>query len=373
MAGGLLSDVFKVSNDLFSGATDLGRIQRDSHTAANRHLVPSTKAGSRLEMAGLPRPKFLFGARFYTQSKNAPGVYTGGNTDDAVTFMLKYVDRPKMNFEVEELNQYNKPRLANTKVKFQDLTMRFHDTVDDRVLQLFQDYYHFYFGDGRKSNINDYRYDIISPEFVDNGNTGWGFKPNPNLNGDNQHFFSHIEIYHFFGGMYNTMTLVHPKLTMFDHDSNDYADGTTGAEIQMGVKFEGLYYSDSQTRVTPELAELFGITKELSDYMVLDQGNVGPFGGIGDLANIRSQFLDSAGIPVSLQRFVPNLPTPIQKTLNTVSGVNSALGTIGRWAHAASTGAARASAGSRSAGGSNNPNDPTQRAASAAGVPASTI
>lgn len=354
MPGGKLSDLLSLSNNFFDPFTDLERRTRDSHTSVNSHLRPSFRMGSNASgdsniYAGIPRPKFLFGAKFYRKiSTNGLSIVDGsdiGNTKTA--FMLKYLDRPKISFDVEELNQYNKKRLVHTGVKYQPLTVRFYDSVDDRALELFKDYFEYYFGDGRKITSLEWTRDIYNQEFLDSG-TGWGFNPEPYKVGGLANFFSKIEIYHFFGGLYNIMTVVNPKIETFDHDSNDYTDGTTGSEIMMQIKFEGIVYSKKLQPITEAMAEEFGFDYAKSDYLKLDNaGQTGALSGIPDLRNIRTQILDAAGVPTAFRNFIPNLPEPVQSTLNTVSGVNSALGSLGRYAHAASEGAARASSGTR--------------------------
>ena len=188
--------------------------------------------------------------------------------------------------------------------------MRFHDTVDDRVLNFFDRYFRFYFGDGRKDNINSWNNDIVRPEFYDDGE-GWGFSPDPNSRGGFENFFTHMEILQFYGGYYNLLRLVRPKIEMFDHDSSDYEAGTTGSEITMSMRFEGVMHETGGMPITPEIADEF----ELGSYSnLLDiPGTLFPgmdLGTFGDIIGANRIFSDitnaaSNSLP-TINNYTPN-------------------------------------------------------------------
>ena len=46
------------------------------------------------------------------------------------------------------------------------------------------------------------------------------------------------------------MEFVHPKITVFDHDQNDYEDGREGSGIRMSFDYEGVIYDLEPQLVT---------------------------------------------------------------------------------------------------------------------------
>lgn len=87
-----------------------------------------------------PKLKFLFKVEFvFTQQamEMFPNVL-GGQRSQEFTFMIKSVDRPKIDFEYEDVNQYNFWTKALKKIRHRELTMTFMDDTGNRVLNFFR-------------------------------------------------------------------------------------------------------------------------------------------------------------------------------------------------------------------------------------------
>jgi hypothetical protein len=82
-----------------------------------------------------PKLKFLFKVEFvFTEEAKKIVKALGENTANDFTFMVKMVDRPKIDFEYEEdLNMYNFRTKALKKIRHRDLTMVFTDDAGNRV------------------------------------------------------------------------------------------------------------------------------------------------------------------------------------------------------------------------------------------------
>lgn len=216
-----------------------------------------------------PKSKYMFYVRFMradgagSSSIGGSGVQSTGALDwtNGVGFALKYIDRPKVTFEQQTLNQYNKKRIVQTKSEYEPLVMRFHDTIDNKVHNLFVEYYRYYYGDPQAVDTKNWQYDITSPTYM--RDVPFGLLSNPNRSPNSNYFFDHIEVYQIYGRRRAyRFDLVQPKILSFDPDELDYANGSIGNEITMQVNFEGIIYFGDM-----------GIDDDLLGQMTLDVGD----------------------------------------------------------------------------------------------------
>jgi hypothetical protein len=88
-----------------------------------------------------PKMKFLFKVEFvFTPEAVAqfPGILSGAKSQD-FTFMVKSVDRPKIDFEyADDVNMYNFRTKVLTKIRHRELTITFMDDTGNRVLNFFR-------------------------------------------------------------------------------------------------------------------------------------------------------------------------------------------------------------------------------------------
>ena len=179
---------------------------RDSHTAASNFRLNSE------EWNGVPKPKFLYYVRFVRSSSS------GSDWAKGVGVLAKEIDRPKVSFDTETLNQYNKKRIIQKRSEFEPVTFTFHDTVDNKVFHMFEDYYRFYYGDPRNSDALAWSWDVMAAN-MQQGASGWGYIPTAGSNPNDSYFFSHIEFYYIYGGNYSRYDIVHPKIKTFSPSS----------------------------------------------------------------------------------------------------------------------------------------------------------
>lgn len=203
---------------------------RDSHTAGSNFRLNSE------HWNGVPKPKFLYFIRFMrVNSQNV-----GSDWAKGVGVLAKDIDRPKISFDTETLNQYNKKRVVQKRSEFEPINFTFHDTVDNKVLHMFEDYYRFYYGDPRNNSALAWSWDIMAAQ-MQQGQSGWGFLPPAGSNPNNSYFFSHIELYYMYGKTYSRYDIVNPKVKSFAPSNMSY-ESSEGAEIQMTMEYEGIVY-----------------------------------------------------------------------------------------------------------------------------------
>jgi len=202
---------------------------RDSHTASSNFRLNSE------QWTGVPKPSFLYYVRFVRANAGS----SGNDWAKGIGVLAKEIDRPKISFDTEVLNQYNKKRIVQKRVEYEPVSFTFHDTVDNRVFHMFQDYFKFYYGDPQNVSALAWSWDQMS-RTMQQGQAGWGFIP-PVSDPNSSYFFSHIEFYYIYGGEYSRFDIANPKITKFDPSGMEY-DDSKGAEISMTFEYEGIVY-----------------------------------------------------------------------------------------------------------------------------------
>jgi hypothetical protein len=72
-----------------------------------------------------------------------------------------------VSFRQETLNQYNRKRIVQTGHEFEPLQVKFHDTVNPALRQMFVEYYQFYYGDSKiygAGSSGSTVYDVVTGE-----------------------------------------------------------------------------------------------------------------------------------------------------------------------------------------------------------------
>jgi hypothetical protein len=224
------SDGIKFSSD------GLPLLLRDSHLASDIFSL------NQPQFTTIPHIKYMFYVRFVRNAAQGSST-TGTNLDwsNGLSFVVKTVDRPKVEFETQVVNEYNKKRILQTKVNYHPISIKFHDTVDNLVMNMFEEYFKYYYADPRNVDPNAWRSDQTAASFAaDVG--GWGFLPPTTTTAAQTYFFNHVEIYRVYGGNYTQIDLVNPKILSFEPDEMDYSHGGVSAEVSMALGYEGIVY-----------------------------------------------------------------------------------------------------------------------------------
>ena len=301
-----------------SDPSGLSLMVGDSHTASVNYGLDG------LKFTNVPKSKFLFYIKFFRPT-GAGGV----DWLKDVSFSIKNIDRPRVTFKTELLNQYNRKRLVQTSHEFEPLQLKFHDTVNPALRKMFVEYYQYYYGDSKIYGTGgDTVYDIVAAEGYNIGK--WGFQP-PQSDTDTAYFFSHVDVYQLYAGQYEKFTLINPKITSYNPDDMDYSAGTGMNEIQISMEFEGIVYADTAP-ITAELATEFGIDRgQFWDVPVDPANGLDPNSGLGLNTNTANPFNLLAS---SIQQATSSISGSINSFVGNVSGAYDAAaglvaGTVG--------------------------------------------
>ena len=234
-----------------------------------------------------PRYKFMYYARFTLDNnvlnaissqddplivKNLNITGWGNTRDRAISFLVKKVDRPKIELNTVETNQYNLRKQNYTRATFSDITMTLYDTSDNRVLNLWINYFRYYFNNSRASSttLAGSTYQPTASDTAANFNqfnSNFGFNPSFGRN-----FIQSIGLYAIFGGQAQLTTLINPRIIRIDWGAFDSSDsGPT--EVTMTFRYENIEYADNINLAQADLLDEMGFNPgfdPVSVYNVVD-------------------------------------------------------------------------------------------------------
>ncbi len=226
-----------------------------------------------------PKHKFLFHVTFeinYDLIGLSQAFPEGTNTHFGLA--VKTAQLPGYTFDTHVMNQYNRKRIVQTKVKYDDVTIKFHDDNANLIRNLWYAYFTYYYKDSTQnasaSSLAGLGNDAANiPQFVNQfatntsafdynrrntydssiyGDNEWGFIGQStndqitalsNLTGISKApFFKAINIFGFNQHMFAQYRLLNPTITSFKHDTYDYSSANGIMEHTMTIGYEGVNY-----------------------------------------------------------------------------------------------------------------------------------
>jgi hypothetical protein len=243
-------------------------------------------------LTSVPRSKHAFIVEFFTT--RTTGKKEWRKMLDGLTTIVQTCDLPDFQFNTQTLNQYNRKRIIQTKVEWQPISIKFFDTRDNKFQDVMQEYFAWYYKDGRSDTTNfgsgafvpdtvndrpfidyfgfqppftesstiknkkrfshDVPFSKPKPKAADIGETeeanGAETSPDGSKSEDpinfEKYFFSKIVITRQYGGrkklIESPITIFNPTITAINHDTLDYG---TAQPITWTVTFayEGVSYA----------------------------------------------------------------------------------------------------------------------------------
>jgi hypothetical protein len=209
-----------------------------------------------------PKYKFIFHTYFSINPEAWPG-----SVDKNIGILVKDVKLPGYNFNTTQLNQYNRKRIVQTKIRYEPVNITFHDDNDNLINRMWFNYYTYYYADATKptvflgkrgavptsdGNANspqatnaDYNITNIYEDSI-SGDDNWGYIGETAIPkfGHKVPFFKNITIFGFNQHSFTAYTLINPIITNFAHDTYSYADGAGVMQNQMTVDYETVVYNE---------------------------------------------------------------------------------------------------------------------------------
>ena len=213
----------------------------------------------------------------------------------SLMFNVKSVDGPKVNFQYDTLNQYNRKRNVYRRVDYDPINIVFHDTMNNSALKFWKYLYELNLRDGRNKSPT-YAGDMGSSKQANRS----PYQPN-SLTDKDEFLSSHnfglessiinhtypiksLDLFIVHAKKYNLIRFIHPKVIAMQHDLFTY-ESSQPIEISLQFAYETVIYEtlnhsfdSSQQDISIDLNQVFE-TEDMPDTpttaQVEDEGKSG--------------------------------------------------------------------------------------------------
>lgn len=190
-----------------------------------------------------------YGFLFYVEFDFNPLITNVSNyAAQELGMIVKSVSLPKYTVETKSHNAYNRVNIVQNKIKYDPITIVFHDDQADNVRNFWYDYYSFFY---RDPDYADSTYS--SPhKYQSRPSFDWGYSPRPtvgynNANGAQPYqYIQAIRIYSLYQKNFSEYQLINPVITSFKH--GEHVNGETSImSHEMSIQFETVKYLTGYT------------------------------------------------------------------------------------------------------------------------------
>lgn len=186
-----------------------------------------------------PKNTFLFHIFIDINQNLASDLVANNISLTELGLMVKSTDLPKFSVETKTYNSYNRPNIVQSKIKFDPITVTFHDDNANVVRNFWYDYYRYYFRDsdhGMATYGTEYKY---QPQVT--GKFGFTRRADTYMP-----FINSIRLYSLHQKRFSEYILLNPIIKTFRHGT--HTQGPEGImEHTMIIEYENVLYSDGFT------------------------------------------------------------------------------------------------------------------------------
>lgn len=185
-----------------------------------------------------PKVKFLYHVVFALNGlevrEKAPNTF---DNLKEIAIMAKEVDLPKFRANIETKQQYNRKKNIQTRIDYEPVRFTFHDDNNGLTRKMLEEYYKYYYRDGKKDGGNGIPTDFSPLDKYQSLNAKYGLD-----NEVEKPFFYYIKIFQFAQREWYSYTLINPLLTSWEHDNLEYASSEPVANT-INIAYEGVLYN----------------------------------------------------------------------------------------------------------------------------------
>lgn len=195
-----------------------------------------------------PKFNFQFHVSFGINTKNSKLVSSYGQE---INMLVKSIDLPNFAIATETLNQYNRKKIVQYRVNYQEIGAKFHDDNMGLINQLWQEYFSYYYADSNTATIPG-AYARNATKAYSSIPSVYGYDA-----GSTDPFFNYIKIYQMARHEYVCYHLYNPVITSWNHNKLDYSQNQMH-DFDMKFSYESVSYSVGN--VGQDAPEGFGAT-----------------------------------------------------------------------------------------------------------------
>lgn len=175
--------------------------------------------------------------------------------------LVKSADLPRFRIDTKTMNNYNRPSIVQSKVRYEELNISFYDDSANIIRKLWFDYYNYYYRD-MDNNYGDAT-GSLNPVYLRSNKqvTGqrnlynkFGYTPRTNSTISTQ-YINAIRIYSLHQKRFSEYTLINPIITAYRHGTHQQGQDGTMENI-MTISYESVLYAGGSTKVARGFADL---------------------------------------------------------------------------------------------------------------------
>jgi hypothetical protein len=157
--------------------------------------------------------------------------------------LVKSAQLPKFTVDNKTYNAYNRPNVVQTKLRYDPITITFHDDNADTIRSFWWNYYSHYYRDS-----DHVPQTFAQPsKYSDRQSQNWGYSPAAYAsNGAVERMLNSIRVYSLHQRNFTEYTLINPTITNFKFGDHNNNSSNEVMEISMTVAYESVLYSYGQ-------------------------------------------------------------------------------------------------------------------------------
>lgn len=203
-------------------------------------LFRDYKHASKIFVDGNYRLSPKYGFLFHVAFDLANNSRLGPSEQLEMGLMVKQVNLPKFSVDTKTYNAYNRPNIIQTKIKYDPVSITFHDDSADIVRDFWYDYMSLYYRD------SDYTLNVYQSnhKYAPRLKQDWGYKVSRynTPSGQPERMLNAIRIYSLHQKRFTEYVLVNPTITGFQHGEHQTGSNDTMAHT-MTVTYETVLYN----------------------------------------------------------------------------------------------------------------------------------
>jgi hypothetical protein len=153
--------------------------------------------------------------------------------------MAKTAELPKFTVDTKTMNTYNRPTVVQSKIKYDPVSIVFHDDSSNLIRNFWINYYKRYYRDSDYS-LTQYS---LPFKYTDQQITDFGFSPR----GDR--FLKAIRIYSLHKKRFSEYILVNPTIKSLRHGQHDNQSIDSIMSHEMVIEYESVLYNSGKVRL----------------------------------------------------------------------------------------------------------------------------
>ena len=157
--------------------------------------------------------------------------------------LVKTMQLPKYSVENKTYNAYNRVNIAQTKIKYEPVTITFHDDSADVIRDLWYDWMSFYY---RDTDQTPDKY-LQNTKYDQRGSQSWGYTPSgaslPTTAAvTSTRLLQRVRMYSLHQKQFTEYVLINPQITSFQHGQHQQGENGT-MEHSMTLSYETVLYN----------------------------------------------------------------------------------------------------------------------------------